>query len=150
MNYSSKEGLGSDLEKIIADEVNVKVVKYMPLSDAVKIEQGSPDTLEGGIVATKLDTTITPELKAEGMVRDLIRQIQTHRKSAGLEVSDRITLTLGTADEELKAAVKSFEELIKTEALATVLIVTNPDDTAVPVKIGDSNLTITTQKSTED
>ena len=48
----------------------------------------------GGFVV--LDTAVTPELEAEGAARDLVRAVQQARKDAGLQVSDRISLTITT------------------------------------------------------
>lgn len=74
----------------------------------------------GGFVA--LDTALTPELEAEGFARDLIRAIQDERKAAGLNVGDRISLTL-TVPEERVAAVETHRELIAGEVLATSVAV---------------------------
>ena len=51
--------------------------------------------VEGVVV---LDTSLTPELEAEGVARDLIRLVQQARRDAGLHVSDRIELTLGVPE----------------------------------------------------
>ena len=56
----------------------------------------------GGFVV--LDTAVTPELAAEGLARDVVRAVQQARKDAGLDVSDRISLTLG-GSAETRAAV---------------------------------------------
>ena len=50
----------------------------------------------GGFVV--LDTDVTPELAAEGLARDLVRAVQQARRDAGLDVSDRIALTIGGPD----------------------------------------------------
>jgi len=71
----------------------------------------------GGFVV--LDTQTTPELEAEGLARDLIRAIQDTRKAAGLEVSDRITLSIIGADAADIAAVARFGETIAADTLAT-------------------------------
>jgi isoleucyl-tRNA synthetase len=70
----------------------------------------------GGFVV--LDTDVTPELAAEGLARDLIRAVQQARKDAGLEVSDRIALTIGGSD-EVQAAARTHAGLIAAETLAT-------------------------------
>lgn len=64
-----------------------------------------------------LDPVVTPELKDEGMVRDLVRSIQNLRKETGLEVTDRITLTL-YGSEGIKNAIESFNDYLLSETLA--------------------------------
>jgi isoleucyl-tRNA synthetase len=72
----------------------------------------------GGFVI--LDGHLTPELEAEGVARDLIRQVQQARKDAGLDVSDRIKLTV-TGDAALLVATETHQELVKSETLALEL-----------------------------
>ena len=79
----------------------------------------------GGFVV--LDTDVTPELAAEGLARDVIRAVQQARKDAGLEVSDRISLTVGGST-EVRAATQTHESLIAGETLATSVTV-HPVDT---------------------
>jgi len=78
----------------------------------------------GGFVV--LDTATTPQLEAEGRARDLIRQIQDARKAAGLDVSDRIALSL-TLPVEDAAAARAHEELIAGETLAVELAIGEGD-----------------------
>ena len=54
---------------------------------------GATATLPGGGFIL-LDTAVTPELAAEGLARDVIRAVQQARRTAGLDVSDRIGLTI--------------------------------------------------------
>ncbi|WP_424465364.1 isoleucine--tRNA ligase [Pseudoclavibacter helvolus] len=75
----------------------------------------------GGILV--LDTTVSPELAAEGLARDVVRAAQDARKEAGLEVSDRIRLTL-RADDASVAAIETHRELISGETLAVEFQVT--------------------------
>jgi isoleucyl-tRNA synthetase len=71
----------------------------------------------GGYVV--LDTHLTPELEAEGLARDVIRAVQDTRKAAGLDVSDRIHLSIaGDADRDI-AALLAHESTIAAETLAT-------------------------------
>ncbi|GAA2120097.1 isoleucine--tRNA ligase [Nocardioides bigeumensis] len=80
----------------------------------------------GGFVV--LDTVVTPELEAEGVARDVVRAVQQARKDAGLDVSDRIALTIGGSD-ATRSAVRAHERFVADETLATTLVV---DDTATP------------------
>ena len=75
---------------------------------------------EGGITVA-LDITITEDLKLEGIARELVNRIQNMRKDAGLEVTDRIAVTIDTTD-AIQVASKQFETYICNEVLATELI----------------------------
>ena len=66
-----------------------------------------------------LDLDVTPELRREGLAREVIRLVQDARKADGLEVSDRIVLRWGAADPELAAALTEHGRLIAGEVLAT-------------------------------
>ena len=67
-----------------------------------------------------LDIAVTPELAAEGLARDVVRAVQQARREAGLEVSDRIALTLA-GDEEVRRAVQTHAGLIQSETLTAAL-----------------------------
>ena len=71
---------------------------------------------DGFVVA--LDTEITPELRLEGVVRDLIRTIQGMRKDAGLEITDRIKLTYPERNGDVTRAFAEHGEWIAAETLA--------------------------------
>jgi isoleucyl-tRNA synthetase len=70
----------------------------------------------GTVVA--LDTTITPELLAEGHAREFISKVQNLRKDSGLDVTDRIVITVHTDESLLEEAIISMESYICTETLA--------------------------------
>ncbi len=72
---------------------------------------------EGGH-AVALDLAMDDELRREGWAREVVRAVQNARKDAGLEVSDRIALTLG-GDAEVLDAAREHEALIAGEVLAT-------------------------------
>jgi isoleucyl-tRNA synthetase len=86
----------------------------------------------GETVALELD--ITPELRREGLAREVIRLVQDARKTDGLEVSDRITLRWESADPELAAALTEHGQLIAGEVLATGF---GPRDAADPAGAPD-------------
>jgi len=94
-------GESVDFESILKDELNVKSVQ------------------KGGELA--LDFEITPELKREGLVREVIRHVQSARKNAGLNVDDRIKLSLSTEDGELRESIDEHRDTIMSETLAVSL-----------------------------
>ncbi len=92
----------------------------------------------GGFVI--LDTAVTPELAAEGLARDVVRAVQQARRDAGLDVSDRIALTLG-GDADVRAAIKMHAGLITSETLAGSLAIGEPG-AGTPIPIGDGQSVI--------
>lgn len=120
LTYSGEQ-LDGFYENIIAEEVNVKEVKHG--------EQ------------IKLDKVLTDELKEEGFVRELIRFIQSARKKAGLNVDDRINLSVSA-----KIPTRLVETL-KAEVLAVKL--SDNDNYAYDeiVKVEGENVTISLEKA---
>ena len=64
-----------------------------------------------------IDAIITPELKREGMARDVVRQVQQLRKEANLEMEDRVVLYLHTESAELRQAIETHRDYIASETL---------------------------------
>jgi isoleucyl-tRNA synthetase len=85
--------------------------------DVRRVEKVSLKVLNEGTLTVALDTEITEELSREGDVRDLVRGIQNLRKETGLEVTDRIALTLSCSP-RLKAAWEAFDGYVAAETLA--------------------------------
>jgi isoleucyl-tRNA synthetase len=73
-----------------------------------------------GPTAVALDLEITPELRLEGLARDLVRAVQDLRKAAGLAVDDRIELAV-KADGQVADAVAAHRDYLLGETLATSL-----------------------------
>jgi isoleucyl-tRNA synthetase len=107
-------------EQIIAEEVNVK-----------KVVQGSEFVL---------DKNLTEELKAEGYTRDIIRAVQSARKQAGLQVDDKIKLSLSVEPP------KGYEDLIKSEVNATEISKNENYSHDEIAKINGENITISLEK----
>ncbi|HAH86194.1 MAG TPA: isoleucine--tRNA ligase [Armatimonadetes bacterium] len=86
----------------------------------VTVEMVTPENIsaaeEAGTVVA-VDTALTPELMQEGLVRDLVRQIQNMRKDLGFNVDDRITIEY-SAEGAFREAVPAWEEYIRQETLA--------------------------------
>ena len=84
----------------------------------------------GGSLAVGLATEITPELEIEGFARDLVRAIQSARRTADLKVDDRIVLHLDGSG-RVREAIDVHREWIAGEVLATAVTV-GPDANGVP------------------
>ncbi|WP_236791615.1 isoleucine--tRNA ligase [Amycolatopsis sp. GM8] len=82
-----------------------------------------------------LDTEVTPELAAEGIARDLIRVVQQARRDAGLDVADRIELTVD-APEDVVAAAKAHESVVLGETL-TVEVTYGPVEGGFDGTVGE-------------
>jgi isoleucyl-tRNA synthetase len=104
------------------------------------LESGDPDvaiSFLGGDGFIVLDTAVTPELEAEGLARDVIRAVQQARKDAGLDVSDRIVLTI-VGDDAAVAAIETHRDLISGEVLATMLATLTGENGATAVGEGSA------------
>jgi isoleucyl-tRNA synthetase len=121
--------LSDQLIQIMAEELNVK-----------RVEQVTADAL-----SVTLDTELTAELRAEGMMRDVVRHIQNARKEAGLEVDDRISLILQTDNADLARSISDHKAAIMAETLAEDLATEGADD-GVPAKVAGAKLYVKVTK----
>lgn len=111
-------------EDILIEELNVK-----------KIQTGKE---------VSIDEKLTPTLRREGLMREVIRHVQSCRKKADLQVDDRIILWLETIDKELQKAVDEHINTIKHETLAEEI--KDIQENRQTVKIEDKDLTISLSK----
>ncbi len=81
------------------------------------------------LATVAVDATLTPELKAEGLAREVVRRIQSMRKDAGFDIADRIT-TYYSAGEVLAAVFQTWGEYIQSETLTTELVGGEPPEGA--------------------
>ncbi len=95
-----------ELLTILADEVNVKEIVFDPRITANEVESDTRIVI--------LDTTITPELREEGVMRELIRLVQDLRQEAHLEPKNKIALFLGLP-EHVKSAIEKKEKVFMSE-----------------------------------
>jgi len=104
--------------------IEVEGVSRLIAPDDVAIirrASGAAVVQENGGYGVALDPTITPELRAEGLAREVISRVQRLRKEAQLDVSDRIAVAIA-GDEELEGAVATHRGRIADEVLAVRLV----------------------------
>jgi isoleucyl-tRNA synthetase len=106
------------------------------------------DDIPGWLVASEgritvaLDVTLSDELKSEGIAREMVNRIQNFRKDSGLEVMDKIHLTID-ANEIIKSAIENNAEYIKAEVLAldiTFGSLADPQGTIADLEEGDTRI----------
>ena len=136
ISQNTSEEVAQFLVDIARDELNVKSVEVAIGSEL----EANESSAQPSVV---YDFVITPELKREGLVREVIRHVQSARKKAGLQVDDRIMLQLMTDDEQLRQAIDEHAEVIITETLATF---GQSDAYSTTVVIEGAELQITLQR----
>ena len=119
-------------------------------ADDLLIETSSAEgyaCAEDGGYLVGLDTRLTEALEREGLARELMRTVQEARKQAGLEVSDRICLSI-TGDEAVEAALEEYRGVIMAETLAEKWMVDQPSaDYAGGGSLGESTWQIVISRS---
>ena len=85
---------------------------------------------------------LTDELKNEGMARELINRIQNIRQESGLEITDRIIVTVSPTS-EVEKAVDAFGEYVKTQVLADSIVIATNDGQEVDFDDFKLNINIT-------
>ena len=114
ISQNTPEEVAQFLVDIARDELNVKSVEAVTGSELDVPEASAQPSVV-------YDLTITPELKREGLMREVVRHVQSARKKAGLQVDDRIELDITSSDAEITQAVDMFADTIKAETLAIKL-----------------------------
>ncbi|MEK7213676.1 MAG: class I tRNA ligase family protein, partial [Patescibacteria group bacterium] len=110
--------ISDNLINLVRDEINVKEI----VSDTTLSEE------------VLLDISITPELKEEGIIRELVRAVQDLRKSKGLTIQDRAVLAID-GDEGVKNLIKENENMIISSTLLKEIVYKNIEGESM--KIGD-------------
>lgn len=100
---SGLKDLSSEYKQLILDELNIQTIEFMTPEEVLSI---------------RLDTVLTPELRQEGLKREIIRTVNLMRKDAGLTLQDRTRLFFASESLELKAVLVNIGESIKRETLS--------------------------------
>ena len=112
ISQNTPEEVAQFLVDIARDELNVKSVEAVTGSELDIPEVSAQPSVV-------YDLNITPELKREGLMREIVRHVQSARKKAGLQVDDRIILQLITNDDQLRQAINEHRATIAAETLAS-------------------------------
>ncbi|MCE3295495.1 MAG: isoleucine-tRNA ligase [Crocinitomicaceae bacterium] len=116
----------------------------LDISDFEIVAQDIPGWMvssENGITVA-LDITISEELRNEGIARELINRVQNLRKDSGLEVTDRIRLTIDTSA-EIRQAIAQNQDYVSNEVLASEISFGSPGENALVIDLveeGDSKI----------
>jgi isoleucyl-tRNA synthetase len=131
------------LSEQVLDELNVKALAVIDIAEAFKgrnaverptdllavLPHGAALAEDDAGYAVGLDTNVTPELADEGLARELVHRIQSLRKSAGFEISDRIVVHYA-GPERLRDVFATHGDYVREETLADELVEGGPTDGA--------------------
>ena len=159
--------LGKEYGRLIP-QIKQKIAEFNQMELATKVEAGDIEyieigevqiplskdnllvTMQGkdgfafsgtGEIGVVIETEITPELREEGYLREILSKVQNMRKDSGFEVMDNINLYVG-GNETLEAVVKKYEDIIKHDTLAKDILYNVGGKEYVPTPINGENLNI--------
>ena len=119
------------LKPQILEELNVKDLQF--IDDVGRLDEESHVISSEGGYAVAVPTEIPPELKAEGMAREVVHRLQTMRRSAGFDIADYI-VTHYQGDDYIRQVIASHADYIKQETLSRQLIEGEPETGAFTVE----------------
>ena len=120
------------------------------LVEATDVEIFSED-IPGWLVANEgkltvaLEVTVTEELRREGIARELVNRIQNIRKSSGLEITDKIKITL-SKNQQTDDAVNEYKDYICNQVLGTSLTLTDEVENGTELNFDDFSLYVSVVK----
>ena len=150
--YDQNDQLKPDLKEIIAEELNVKEVQTRKnpqfSGTATFLERWQNHVTEWPTLLFNLE--MTDELKQEGLMREIVRNVQQARKTAGLEVDDRIALSLVSKDPVVASVLSNtgLTDVIRQETLAASFDTSSAEAAHTQtVKVEGAELTISLSKA---
>ncbi len=159
--------LGREYGKLIP-AIKQKIAEFNQMELATKVEAGNIEyieirdvqiplskenllvTMQGkdgfafsgtGEIGVVIETEITPELREEGYLREILSKVQNIRKESGFEVMDNINLYV-SGNEELEKVVKKYEDIIKHDTLAKNVLYNEENKEYVETPINGEKLNI--------
>ena len=129
-------------------KLDIKGQEVVLLNDDLLIDTAQIagyESLQEGEITVVLDMNLTPELMEEGFVRELISKIQTMRKEAGFEVTDRI-LIYASGNERIEEILKKNADGIRSEVLADEIVLKSADGYVKEWNINGETVTMGVKK----
>lgn len=117
-------------------------VKELP-DEYIEIAKDELNITELKFGENKLDTELTPELKEQGLTRELVRFINSLRKNAGLTIENRVTIYYQTTSAEINAIFTKFAEQLQQDTLANKIENAKPElaeNLQTEVKVNDATV----------
>lgn len=132
ITLSGNHALSAELAEIVKEELNVievEIVSTLPVGEKLL-------TKTEGELSVTLDTNLTPELKAAGLLAELKRQLQNLRKTSGLQMGELVTAKIKLDNAELRMIIdNSLDEIKKDISIANIEFVDSVEGS--PIKVGD-------------
>ena len=143
MNLANKVKNGG-VEQILADDTEIALdANNLLITMQGKVGFAFAGEGEIGVV---LDTHITPELKEEGYLREVLSKVQNMRKDRGFEVLDRINLYVRDEKGNVEKVIKKFEDIIKHDTLANSVVYSAERSGYVETPINGENILIDVER----
>jgi isoleucyl-tRNA synthetase len=140
------EADGSALQRQLESEGVVEVAGERLTSDDVEVRAHRHDhyvVAQDGGWAVALDLELDERLRREGLARELVRSLNDLRKDVGLDIADRVTLTVH-ADDDVWAAIEAHRDYVMDEVLAVDLgPAASPDDGAHRLTVDGHGVAVT-------
>ena len=122
LRENSKIPVRQVLNKVTIKGVNLEKKYLDVIAEAINVRNVNIEKGEEVEFLVELDTIITPELKLEGIARNLIRHLNNYRKKLNLSTKNRINLYLKTNDKDISEALEKHKEKIKKMIQAETII----------------------------
>ncbi len=113
-----------NLTSLLKDELNIKEIIF----NKENIKENNWLFVENGNFKVSLNTEITAELKNEGTLREVIRNIQSLRKKAGLTPKDKVALCLYSDNKQISGIIEKNKETIKKDTILSDIVFEKQSD----------------------
>jgi isoleucyl-tRNA synthetase len=129
------------LEPLVLEELNVKELRYDSIENVAALEGNDYVVVGEAANNSAVCTSLTPELRAEGMAREVVHRLQTMRRSAGFDIADHI-LTYYQGEAYVGQVMADFADYIRQETLSRELVAGIPEgiDLRENYKLGGYNV----------